>query len=567
MYVHSFRGHSMNHAGNKKLHASNLLFNSHIAQAYPRGGSRGDGITGCSEDVLIENVYGFTTDDMVAVFAGILWVEGGTESDSAMVTNLDYLTCKSVTIRNINPWKKLSDLDGVTEVYTWNGVVVGGQGGLGAEKVHISGVKGYTQYSGVRLGASQPVGNSNATDYYNTMGSVIVDDIDIRVAGDSSNQHLYNIVRIGELFPSGGTAHECIIKSVTLSNIKCWPTGNNRTLIAVGYTTIYTLNISNVTVNGSVADDTYNMIWCAGDRQIARVNINNINHNPPTTTSDAAAQAQLVLYWTVTFAAAAKIYGNGWPIRRSISDTAYVSNMLSLPSAVQPEIYSYDVIFRHDSGFSALPKVKGVHCRDRYLGKVRVALNNIWEFEEFATTYNTSDYGRPSPALMTGYSNISWTEGMFVRTVGSPYGEVRGWRFNKDGNWQMVSEVISNNMVAIIDSTTLPSAFTPYCTIKSPVYNDASWPAAFGAVTLYTGHPNNRADAYEEFVSNTGDVYIRTWNTNTSSWNSFNQIPRIVPAPASASASGVKNSIALDSTHLYICTATNTWVRVALASW
>ncbi|HHP5678390.1 TPA: glycosyl hydrolase family 28-related protein, partial [Klebsiella pneumoniae] len=43
IYAHDFRGHSINHAGNRKLHASNLRFNSHIAQAFPLGGSRGDG--------------------------------------------------------------------------------------------------------------------------------------------------------------------------------------------------------------------------------------------------------------------------------------------------------------------------------------------------------------------------------------------------------------------------------------------------------------------------------------------------------------------------------------------
>ncbi|HGE5046928.1 TPA: glycosyl hydrolase family 28-related protein, partial [Klebsiella pneumoniae] len=137
IYAHDFRGHSINHAGNRKLHASNLRFNSHIAQAFPLGGSRGDGITGCSEIVDINGVYGFTTDDMVAVFAGILWVEGGTESDSEMVTDLRYLTSKSINIENVVAGKKLSDLDGATEVYTWNAVAISTQGGIPADKITI----------------------------------------------------------------------------------------------------------------------------------------------------------------------------------------------------------------------------------------------------------------------------------------------------------------------------------------------------------------------------------------------------------------------------------------------
>lgn len=37
--------------------------------------------------------------------------------------------------------------------------------------------------------------------------------------------------------------------------------------------------------------------------------------------------------------------------------------------------------------------------------------------------------------------------------------------------------------------------------------------------------------------------------------------------PASAAASGVANTIAFDTGFIYICTATNTWKRVAIASW
>lgn len=45
-------------------------------------------------------------------------------------------------------------------------------------------------------------------------------------------------------------------------------------------------------------------------------------------------------------------------------------------------------------------------------------------------------------------------------------------------------------------------------------------------------------------------------------------IPRIVPTPLSATASGVSGySIAFDGTYFYGCTGTNKWGRVALSSW
>ena len=38
-------------------------------------------------------------------------------------------------------------------------------------------------------------------------------------------------------------------------------------------------------------------------------------------------------------------------------------------------------------------------------------------------------------------------------------------------------------------------------------------------------------------------------------------------APASASSTGITGQIAYDSDYLYVCTATDTWKRVAIATW
>lgn len=40
-----------------------------------------------------------------------------------------------------------------------------------------------------------------------------------------------------------------------------------------------------------------------------------------------------------------------------------------------------------------------------------------------------------------------------------------------------------------------------------------------------------------------------------------------VAAPASAAATGVAGTWASDTGFIYICTATNTWKRVAIATW
>ena len=43
-------------------------------------------------------------------------------------------------------------------------------------------------------------------------------------------------------------------------------------------------------------------------------------------------------------------------------------------------------------------------------------------------------------------------------------------------------------------------------------------------------------------------------------------VPALVSAPGTATSTGVAGSIAYDSTHIYVCVATNTWVRAAIAT-
>lgn len=44
-------------------------------------------------------------------------------------------------------------------------------------------------------------------------------------------------------------------------------------------------------------------------------------------------------------------------------------------------------------------------------------------------------------------------------------------------------------------------------------------------------------------------------------------VSRVVPVPANATDTGATGQIAVDSSYLYVCVATNTWKRVALSTW
>lgn len=44
-------------------------------------------------------------------------------------------------------------------------------------------------------------------------------------------------------------------------------------------------------------------------------------------------------------------------------------------------------------------------------------------------------------------------------------------------------------------------------------------------------------------------------------------VPQLVAAPSTASSPGVAGQVAYDATHIYVCIATNSWVRATLAAW
>ena len=53
---------------------------------------------------------------------------------------------------------------------------------------------------------------------------------------------------------------------------------------------------------------------------------------------------------------------------------------------------------------------------------------------------------------------------------------------------------------------------------------------------------------------------VRTYGAAT-----FTKAP--VAAPSTAASAGVAGTWAFDATHIYVCIATNSWVRTTLAAW
>jgi hypothetical protein len=71
-------------------------------------------------------------------------------------------------------------------------------------------------------------------------------------------------------------------------------------------------------------------------------------------------------------------------------------------------------------------------------------------------------------------------------------------------------------------------------------------------------------------TTSTAAMYVSSSNQavfpNTATSNQF-KLSALNTAPASASDTGTLGEIRITSGYIYICTATNTWVRAALSTW
>ena len=108
-------------------------------------------------------------------------------------------------------------------------------------------------------------------------------------------------------------------------------------------------------------------------------------------------------------------------------------------------------------------------------------------------------------------------------------------------------------------------------------YNGSAWvnstPSGGGGganVTISDTAPGSASVGDLWWESDTGRLKIRYQDTDSTQWVDTN--PPLSPslssnAPASASATGTAGDIRYDSNYVYICVATDTWKRAALATW
>lgn len=87
--IGDIEGHAINHWNCNTVEFRNIVFDQAINSQHLSGGSRHDGITGVSRNIIIDNISGFTDDDFVAICPGQDWYGAGTCSvENAYISNL-----------------------------------------------------------------------------------------------------------------------------------------------------------------------------------------------------------------------------------------------------------------------------------------------------------------------------------------------------------------------------------------------------------------------------------------------------------------------------------------------
>lgn len=88
-----------------------------------------------------------------------------------------------------------------------------------------------------------------------------------------------------------------------------------------------------------------------------------------------------------------------------------------------------------------------------------------------------------------------------------------------------------------------------------------AWAGEDGKLAQWVATPGYWVFADCRLVTLAGKLWVR----NGSAWEQSRFLP--TKTPASAAATGAAGEVAWDASYLYVCVATNTWKRVAIATW
>ena len=523
VYVHDCMGHHINHGGNQYFRARKIRIKSHISALKPEGGARGDGITGCSRHVDIEDVEGFSTDDFVAVFSGINWIKGIGTGEARIV--------ESVRVVNLRPGFVL-DTDGVTRRYTWHACTIGNCYGNKIDRVYIDGVIAQCQNAGVRVNTY----TREDSEYYGGFGSVVTVNVNTFVNGQSDGGFTDKLnaahVCVGWPNPnavslSGGKLQS--IDSVKISNITMRGSSGVTAGISVGHAEIKSLTINDISAIYDNDTDYMSAVNVMGQNNIDTVIVKGISQQGGSSLSSSVRRNRMCLTFYYGGTKDLMVYGDA--ISGFKNTNNYIGNTLFYAGSLYANnvaLFGYDFVLEAPKNFTSVARQFGVFFTDRYIGRVsRKGKSLGWNFEDWFTTWDSVNFGRPSAGNMPGFSNISdFGEGTIVRVIGSLYHECTGWVCRSGTpTWQLLSPQFTD-FFGDVNFNWTPVKCTPGVEIIThiPSGSTDSWPEPGGGMARTSVAVSGTGNgSVQEFTpASLTAKYIRMFKGGV--WSAFKKI-------------------------------------------
>ncbi|GGH24614.1 hypothetical protein FAZ19_16305 [Sphingobacterium alkalisoli] len=180
-----------------------------------------------------------------------------------------------------------------------------------------------------------------------------------------------------------------------------------------------------------------------------------------------------------------------------------------------------------------------------------VAVSNTYGatgISSFAAGYNSTASGTSSVAL--GENNISSGQGSVSTGISNSATSSGSANIGGQGNSATHLRSVTVGGVGLVSGSSQQTLVGQY-----------NAPSSFGLFVVGRGTNNdNRINAFE--VNSSGNATVEG-NLTTAQY----RLSSLNTAPISATATGSTGEIRITSTHIYVCVATNTWVRSALTTW
>lgn len=526
LYIHDCMGHHINHGGNKNFIAERINIRAHVSTLKPLGGARGDGITGCSENVTIRDIRGFSTDDLIAVVSGIDWIAGWYPNR---------MSVKSVLIENIRC--ETYNYQGVDN-YSWNGVSVGNSLGYSTDSVTIRNVSGDTQTRGILVSQE-----AYGTDYYGDIRKVNVNKIALCVHGNPTDsftgkmntQHI-TIGRAG--MNEASTSRNYTIYELQISDVQCKASDNSLVAISIGHTQVRAASISNVQCTYDTATQAMRAIIIVGQKDIPSLTIDNIQQQGTGASPDSVRSQRCAIESYYGATGAMTLTATRLTKLLNVAGIAYIPNTSFVQATGQtkviPLLYGKDMVCNLDAngtgGVSAIPLADGVNLSTPGLGHISYSkIRDAWTFHEFAVQWDTVSYGMPTAANFPNYALFSWKIGTVIPVKGSPYGERKAYLcIGGTPTFSPNDAVTWSSSTALRSSVTSPVSFSPGCVVWAYLpaqTSDSGWAyQSVGMVQYLITDNSNRNGSKRIQYDSSGASAQRVQVWNGSSWSTWQNL-------------------------------------------